>query len=89
MVQLYISVPDPDGIQPRWSLKDFTRVTLNRGAATQVSFTLDRHALEQFDRDGKTGVLPGTYKVYVGNCSPGERGKELGAEVISASFQVL
>ena len=89
VVQLYISVPDPDGIQPRWSLKDFTRVTLNRGAATQVSFTLDRHALEQFDRDGKTGVLPGTYKVYVGNCSPGERGKELGAEVISASFQVL
>jgi beta-glucosidase len=88
VVQLYVSVPDPQGIQPRWSLKDFTRVTLDRGEATQVRFILDRQALEQFDQEGKTGVLPGTYQVYVGNCSPGERGKELGAEVISASFRV-
>jgi beta-glucosidase len=88
VVQLYVSVPDPRGIQPRWSLKDFARVTLDRGDATQVSFKLDRRALEQFDEEGNTGVLPGTYQVYVGNCSPGERGKELGAEVISASFRV-
>jgi beta-glucosidase len=88
VVQLYVSVPDREGNQPRWSLKNFTRVTLNQGASTTVSFKLDSHALEQFNKEGKPEVVPGNYQVYVGNCSPGERSEELGAELVSTSFVV-
>jgi beta-glucosidase len=88
IVQLYVSVPDPDGIQPRWSLKNFTRVTLENGSSTEVSFKLNSQALEQFDQEGKAEVIPGEYRVYVGNGSPGKRSEELGVQVISANFHV-
>jgi beta-glucosidase len=88
VVQLYVSVPDPDGIQPRWSLKNFTRVTLEKGSSTEVSFKLNSQALEQFDQEGKAEVIPGEYRVYVGNGSPGKRSEELGVQVISANFHV-
>ncbi len=88
VVQLYVSVPDPDGIQPRWSLKNFTRVTLEKGSSTEVSFKLNSQALEQFNQEGKAEVIPGEYRVYVGNGSPGKRSEELGVQVISANFHV-
>ena len=88
VVQLYVSVPDPDGIQPRWSLKNFTRVTLDKGSSTEVSFKLNSQALEQFNQEGKAEVIPGEYRVYVGNGSPGKRSEELGVQVISANFHV-
>jgi beta-glucosidase len=88
VVQLYVSVPDPDGIQPRWSLKNFTRVSLDKGSSTEVSFKLDQQALEQFNPEGVAEVVPGTYTVYVGNGSPGERSEELGVKMLSSSFQV-
>jgi beta-glucosidase len=88
VVQLYVSVPDPDGIQPRWSLKNFARVTLEKGSSTEVSFKLDRQALEQFKQDGETAVVPGEYRVYVGNGSPGERSKELGVQMVTSTFHV-
>jgi beta-glucosidase len=88
VVQLYVSTPNPEGIQPRWSLKNFVRVELDKGSSTQVSFKLGPEALEQFSKDGKTQVVPGEYMVYVGNGSPGERSEELGVELISTSFYV-
>ena len=53
-----------------------------------MSFELDSDALEQFDEEGNAAVLPGSYTVYVGNGSPGERGEELGVELLSATFRV-
>jgi beta-glucosidase len=88
VVQLYVSVPDRDGIQPRWSLKNFTRVSLEKSSSTEVSFKLTGRALEQFNQEGKAEVIPGEYKVYVGNGSPGKRSKELGVQLVSASFHV-
>ena len=79
---------DPEGIQPRWSLKNFTRVSLDKGSSTEVSFKLDRQALEQFDQDGVARVVPGEYTVFVGNGSPGQRSDELGVKMLSTSFQV-
>jgi beta-glucosidase len=89
VVQLYISVPDPEGIQPRWSLKKFARVTLNSGASTELSFKLDQHSLEQFNHLGETELVPGTYHIYVGNGSPGKRSEELGVSLLSTTFQVI
>jgi beta-glucosidase len=88
VVQLYISVPDPDGVQPRWSLKDFQRIGLKKNASAEVSFELDRNALEQFNEAGEPEVLPGEYTLYVGNGSPGERSRELGVEMVSSTFRV-
>lgn len=88
VVQLYVSVPDPEGIQPRWSLKNFSRVSLNRGADAEVVFKVGRQALEQFNQAGEPEVLPGTYMLYVGNGSPGERSGELGVKLLSTSFVV-
>ncbi len=88
VVQLYVSVPDPDGIQPRWSLKNFTRVTLKKGSSTEVSFKLNSQALEQFNQEGKAEVIQGEYRVYVGNGSPGKRSKELGVQMVSANFHI-
>ncbi|MFH0759679.1 MAG: glycoside hydrolase family 3 C-terminal domain-containing protein [Bacteroidota bacterium] len=78
VVQLYVSVPDPKGNQPHWSLKNFERISVKRGASTSISFKLDRDELEQFNEAGETEVIPGKYTVYVGNGSPGERSRELG-----------
>lgn len=88
VVQLYVSVPDPEGNQPLWSLKDFQRVELDKDASAKVSFELDRKALEQFNEEGQAEIVPGEYTLYVGNGSPGERSEELGVHMISASFQV-
>lgn len=88
VVQLYVSVPDMQGNQPRWSLKNFARLHLDAGASTSISFKLDRDELMQYDEDGKASVQPGAYTVYVGNGSPGERGEELGTRLVSADFRV-
>ena len=39
-------------------------------------------------RSGEEVLVPGTYRVHVGNASPGERSEELGARVVSATFEV-
>jgi len=88
VVQLYITVPDQASNQPLWALKKFERITLKKGASTTVSFELTARDLEQFNEEGKTGVLPGEYMVHIGNGSPGERGQELGVQLVSATFRV-
>ncbi len=89
VVQLYITVPDPDSNQPLWSLKNFQRVSLKKGDATTVTFEIGKKELEQFNEDGKAQVLPGTYTLHLGNGSPGERSQELGVRSVSASFRII
>jgi beta-glucosidase len=88
VVQLYITVPDPRGNQPLWSLKDFQRVEVPRGGSVQVTFEVVPEALQQINEQGVAEILPGTYTVHVGNSSPGERSRELGMELVSGTFQV-
>ena len=88
VLQLYVTVPDPNGNQPLWSLKDFQRVELAKGASAQVTFEVGPEALQQINEQGKAEILPGTYTVHVGNSSPGERSRELGMELVSNTFQV-
>lgn len=88
VVQLYISVPDPNGNQPRWSLKGFQRVEVLQGKSSEVTFEVGPEAMQQFNEQGESEILPGTYTLYVGNGSPGSRSEELGVELVSATFQV-
>ncbi len=88
VVQLYVTVPDAEGNQPLWSLKNFERISLDKGASTTVIFKVDSEKLEQYNDAGKAEVKPGAYTLHIGNCSPGERGEELGGKVVSASFTI-
>ncbi len=88
VVQLYITVPDPAGNQPRWSLKGFQRIEVAAGELASVTFELGQEELQQFDEQGDTRLLPGTYTLYVGNGSPGPRSEQLGVEMVTATFQV-
>jgi beta-glucosidase len=88
VVQLYVTVPNALGNQPRWSLKNFERVALKAGESRKLTFELDRDELEQFNEEGKARVEIGEYLVHVGNCSPGSRGKALGASVLTTTFLV-
>ena len=47
VVQLYITVPDPGGNQPLWSLKDFQRIEVPRGGSIQVTFEVEPEALSR------------------------------------------
>jgi beta-glucosidase len=88
-VQLYITCPEGQADQPLWSLREFKRISLNEGETTQVTFELDREDLVQYDAEGNTVLTPGTYRVHVGNGSPGERSRELGVEMVSGTFRVV
>lgn len=88
VVQLYITVPDPAGNQPRWSLKGFQRIEVAAGELASVTFELGQEELQQFDEQGDTRLLPGTYTLYVGNGSPGPRSEQLGVEMVTATFMV-
>ncbi len=88
VVQLYVTGPDPKGNQPLWSLKDFQRVTLDKGDAQTVSFQLEREDLMQYNEEGDSELLTGTYTLYVGNASPGKRSEELGAVLLSAKVNI-
>jgi len=88
VVQLYITVPGGQADQPLWSLRDFKRVSLGAGASAEIAFELDREDMVQFDAGGNPVVAPGSYRVHVGNASPGERSRELGVEMVSGTFRV-
>jgi beta-glucosidase len=88
VLQLYVSVPDPDGNQPRWSLKGFQRLEMQKGQSATVTFEVGPEAMQQVNELGEAEILPGTYTLYVGNGSPGSRSEALGVEMVSATFQV-
>lgn len=88
VVQLYVTCPEGQVEQPHWSLRDFKRISLDAGASTRLTFELDSEDLKQFDASGNSVIVPGTYRVHVGNGSPGERSRELGVEMVSGTFNV-
>jgi beta-glucosidase len=69
VVQLYIHDPVASISQPVRRLRGFQRVTLEPGATTTVSFTLDRGDFGFYDNDGRFVVEPGAIDVYAGNSS--------------------
>jgi hypothetical protein len=45
--------------------------------------------LESFDINGNSKIEMGTYKITIGNSSPGTRSKQLGATLLSAEFDAI
>jgi beta-glucosidase len=66
VVQLYLRDVVSSVTRPRKELKGFKRVTLEPGAATTVTFTLDSNALALWDKDMKRVVEPGEFQIMAG-----------------------
>ena len=71
VVQLYIHDPVASISQPVRRLRGFQRVTLNPGAKTTVTFTLDASDVGFYDNRGKFVVEPGQIDVFAGDSSVG------------------
>jgi len=69
VAQLYVGDPATTGEPPK-QLKGFTRVTLNPGASTTVSFPVTLHDLAFWnDSTSSWTTATGTYGMFVGNTS--------------------
>lgn len=91
VVQLYLTAPAIKGLTlPLYSLKGFKRIALNTGESQTVKFKLDSKLLASINNEGESVIIPGAYKVNIGEASPGNRSKQLGAAMApEAGFQII
>ncbi len=70
VAQLYLTFPDAPGV-PRIALRGFERLSLAPGESRPVRFELLPRDLGSVSPEGKSRVLAGNYKVFVGGGQPG------------------
>ena len=87
-MQLYVSTPNAGQGAAFSQLVDFQRVTLKPGESRRVRFTVTPDQMREFQRDGSTKLLKGTYKITVGAAAPTQRTQELGAPLKSVSVKL-
>ena len=71
VVQLYLHESDTSILQPVRRLEGFQRVTLAPGQTQTVTFPLNGQRLGFYDAQGRFGVQPGPFDVWVGDSSVG------------------
>ena len=87
-VQLYVSTPNAGADAPFSQLAAFERVTLRPGQSRTVHFTVSPDQMKEFQMDGSSKQVKGTYTITVGSAAPTERSEELGAALRSVSFKL-
>jgi beta-glucosidase len=70
VAQLYLGFPDAPGV-PRVALRGFERLSLAPGENRPVRFELSPRDLSSVSPEGKTRILAGNYRVFVGGGQPG------------------
>ena len=89
VIQMYITQPDSNYINPKFSLKQFKRIFLGPREKKIITFLLTSQMLESFDVNGNSKLQTGTYKITIGNSSPGIRSKQLGATLLSKELDAI
>ena len=89
VIQMYITQPDSNYINPKFSLKQFKRIFLGPREKKNITFLLTSQMLESFDANGNSKLQTGTYKITIGNSSPGIRSKQLGATILSKKLDAI
>lgn len=79
VVQCYVSLPGRSARTPWAQLVGFQRVALAAGQSREVSFTIRAEQLAVVREHGQRVAEAGPVLVEVGGCSPGPRGRALGA----------
>ncbi|MBE0669072.1 MAG: glycoside hydrolase family 3 C-terminal domain-containing protein [Anaerolineales bacterium] len=89
VVQYYLSDLHASTIVPIHHLIGFERVALKAGESKTLKFTVTPEMMSLFNDDGKLTLEPGEFRLEIGGCSPGKRGRELGAPIpLTASFEI-
>jgi beta-glucosidase len=89
VVQVYLTDLEASTVVPFHKLVAFQRTALAAGECRELSFTIDAEAMMFINDDGEAVLEPGSFKLVVGSCSPGQRGLELGApKPVSTNFTV-
>ena len=68
-MQLYARDVLASVARPILELKGFKRISLDSGAAREISFTLGPEELRMLDRDRRWVVEPGAFRVLIGASS--------------------
>ena len=89
VIQMYITQPDSNYINPKFSLKQFKRIFLGPREKKIITFLLTSQMLESFDANGNSKLQTGTYTITIGNSSPGIRSKQLGATLLSKELDAI
>ncbi|HVM89099.1 MAG TPA: glycoside hydrolase family 3 C-terminal domain-containing protein [Puia sp.] len=76
VVQLYIHDLLASVARPVMELKGFQRIHLKAGEAKEISFTITHEMLSMLDKDLKTVVEPGDFRIMIGASSRDIRLKE-------------
>jgi beta-glucosidase len=76
VVQLYIHDLYASVARPVMELKGFQRIHLNAGESKEVSFTIAPEMLSMLDKDLKTVIEPGDFRIMIGASSRDLRLKE-------------
>jgi beta-glucosidase len=82
VVQLYIHDRVASRVRPVRELKGFDKIALQPGQSTEVTFTLDRHALGFTGRDGVFRAEPGQFELWV--CASSVSGEPVIFELLAA-----
>lgn len=78
-IQVYVQKDDRDDDQPLYSLRDFKKVHLKKGASAVVKFELPLKAFETITQDGESIIQNGTYTVILADSAPDPISVSLGA----------
>ena len=90
MAQIYLSDLEASVPVPLHTLIGFQRVRLGPGESKTIEFTVTPEMMMLFDDEGQQRLEPGQFRLSVGGCSPGARGRALGApQPVSAVFTVI
>lgn len=90
VVQVYATSPEAAPTDPRNTLLAFQRVALEPRESRPLSFTLTAEQLARVNDLGQKELKPGTLRLEVGGCSPGSRGRALGAsDPVHALLEVI
>ncbi|MCL6615252.1 MAG: glycoside hydrolase family 3 C-terminal domain-containing protein, partial [Firmicutes bacterium] len=90
VVQLYLGYPEVGFDVPRWQLRGFRRITLQPGEEMGLEFVLRPEEMALVDEEGRSVLVPGSYRVYVGGSQPDGRSVALtGVAPLCAEFEVV
>ena len=85
VVQVYISLDDAPN-SPINDLVAFRRIHLKPGEENELEFLITCKDLRYYNQEGKRLHYKGKVTLTIGNCSPGQRSKELGAALMETTL---
>jgi beta-glucosidase len=88
VVQLYLTIDNKIAQLPFSSLVNFKRVSINKGASSNVSFSIPYSEFSYINSNGEKVQHKGKATLTIANAAPVERSKELGAKAFKIDVDV-